>query len=127
MLATKHNSCIYLSQSLSLSLRLYIHCSKKSVRNREISGLAIGGGIYTNYTYWSLYTILRIGKKVSLFDFMYVGNNCICRSCFAKQTPAKYHLDSQLIYEYTDLIQYQHKPEGLFKVKPKAEFDMKIT
>ena len=38
MLATKHNSClhVYLSQCLGVSLYLYLHFSKVSVRNREI-------------------------------------------------------------------------------------------
>ena len=116
MLTTKHNSCLYLSQSLSLSLHLYIRCSKKSVRNREIQRVGNWRRHIHKLHILVRYTILRIRKKVSLFDLLEVGNNCICRICFANQAPEEDHLDSQLIYEYIDLIKYQHRPERLFKV-----------
>ena len=70
MLATKHNSCIYLSQSLSLSLRLYIHCSKKSVRNRELQWVSNWRRhIHKLHILVLIYNIAH-RKKVSLFDFM---------------------------------------------------------
>ena len=70
MLTTKHNSCLYLSQSFNFSLCLCIHCSKKSVRNKEISGLATGEGIYQT-THDGLYTDnIAYPKKVFLFDLM---------------------------------------------------------
>ena len=127
MLVTKHNSCLYLSQSFSLSPCLYIHCSKKSARNREIQWVSNWRRHINKLHILVIIYNIAYPKKGSLFDFMYVGNNCICRICFAKQAPGKDHLDSQLICEYIDLIQYRYKPEGLFKVKLKAEFDMKTS
>ena len=71
MLATKHNSCLYLSQSLSLSLCLYIHCSKKSMINREIHWVSNWRShIYTNCAHTGPYIQYCVSEKVSLFDFM---------------------------------------------------------
>ena len=70
MLATKHNSCLYLSQSLSLPLRLYIHCSKESVRDREIQWVGNWRRhIYKLHILVLIYNIVYL-KKVSLFDLM---------------------------------------------------------
>ena len=63
---TKHNSCLYLSQSLSLSLHLYIHCSKESVRNREIQWVSNWRRLHILVL---IYNIVY-PKKVSLFDLM---------------------------------------------------------
>ena len=70
MLATKHNSCLYLSQSLGLSLRLYIHCSKESVRNREIQWVSNWTRhIHKLQILVLIYNIVYL-IKVSLFDLM---------------------------------------------------------
>ena len=60
MLDTKHNSCLYffpVPQSFAAS----VHTLFEEIG--RFSGLETGGGIHTNYTYWSLYTILHVGKK----------------------------------------------------------------
>ena len=70
MLATKDNSSLYLSQSLSLSLRLYIHCSKESVRNREIQWVSNWRRhMHKLHILVLIYNIVY-PKKVFLFDLM---------------------------------------------------------
>ena len=70
MLATKHNSCLYFPQSLSLSLRLYINCSKKTARNSEIQWAnSCRRHIHKLHILVLLYNIVH-PKKVSLFDLM---------------------------------------------------------
>ena len=70
MLATKHNSCLYLSQSLCLSLRLYLHCLKESVRNREIQWVSNWRRHIHKLHILVLICNIVYLKKVSLFDLV---------------------------------------------------------
>ena len=71
MLDTKHNSCVYLSQSVSLSLRLYIHCLKKYVRNRKIQWVRNWmRHIHKLHILVLIYNTACLKKTVSLFDLM---------------------------------------------------------
>ena len=63
MLATKHNSCLYFSQSLSLSLHLYIHCLKKSVGNRKIQRVKELEEAYSQTTHTGPYIQCCMSEK----------------------------------------------------------------
>ena len=67
MLATKRNSCLYLSQSLSVSLHTFF--KGNCVKQEDLVGEELKKACTETKQYWSLHRILGVPQKF-LFDLM---------------------------------------------------------